>query len=240
MRYSPLAIILASAYFQKSRTTSALDLSFYDTSENSERVTQRWISLQLEEASENTQLLLKFLALLGKSTISSTVIDLCQKSHRRFRNMYIKSEFLTSDSIRKSLGHCMSTGILQRQGSPSGSVYVIPTCARVIIEQQLSRNLEVTEAILQFALQLLAVAQSETSLPLTQGIAESVNQTSSNVRNLCQTARHFSMRPSDTLSQYLQLASLHFLDKTTSAGRRLFKKLVATMACLFQLSSSCL
>ena len=225
LRYNPLAITLASAYFRESQTTSGLDLTYYDSSGNSDDLVQRWALLLLEDASSNEELFLKFSTLLSPGLVEQDIINLCQRACRRLRPLRISDEFLNASSTGSAINHWMSVGILQRQTSPTGSAYMVPNPIKIAIKQMLMNDHSQADNLLGLATLLVTSAQEESSLPITEGVGKTIKKTISCFRNVCLVAKSLSMPLPDSIEKYLQLAALYFLKKTTVDGRLLFKKL---------------
>ena len=225
LRSNPLAIMLASVHFQTFQRTSDLDPTPYASSENSNDLIQHLISLLVEDARVNQRMVLKFIALLSRSTVSLDIVNLCQRSRRRLRDVQKATEFLSTSNTGSAIQQWVSMGLLQRQTSPSGPVLVIPDYVKTAVEQELTNDPEQIEIILKLGLRLVASAPDESGLPSTEGIAKSISKTVASFRNLCIAVRDLSILFPDDTGNYLQLAALHYLGKTANEGVLLFKKL---------------
>ena len=224
LRYNPLAVTLGSSHFQTSQNTSDL-VPAYDGSDNSDNLIQRLTSLLIEDARMNQRILIKFFFLLGRKTVSLDIVNFCRRSRRRLRELQTATEFLTTSNTGSAINHWVSFGLLQRQTSPSGPVFSIPSFVETAIRQEMMNDPEQIGNILKLSLRLVASAQDETSSTSSRSIAECMEKTVVSFRNLCLAAKDMSIILPKDSGKYLQLAALHFLSKTIREGRILFKKL---------------
>lgn len=225
LRHNPLAVTLASVHFQTSQNTSDLIPAYHGSSDNSDNLIQRLTSLLIEDARVNQRMLIKFIFLLGRRTVSLDIVNLCQRSRRRLRDLQTATEFLTTSNTGSAINHWVSIGLLQRQTSPSGPVFGIPSFVETAIEQELANDPEQIANMLKLGLRLVASAQDESSSTSRESIAKCIEKTVASFRNLCIAARDMSIVWADDSGKYLQLAALHYLGKTIQEGRRLFKRL---------------
>ena len=225
LRYNPLAVTLPSVHFQRSQTTSDLIPAYHCSSENNDNLIHRLTSLLIEDTRVNQRMLIKFFILLGRRTVSLDIVNFCQRSHRRLRGLQTATEFLTTSNTGSAISHWVFSGLLQRQRSPSGPVFGIPSFAETAIEQELGNDPEQIANILKRGLRLVASAQDETSSTSRLSIARCIKKTVASFRRLCITARDMSIIWPDDNGEYLQPAALHYLGKTIQERRILFKRL---------------
>lgn len=225
LRHNPFAVSLASIHFQSVQTTLELGTAGYDSSKNGDGYIQLLTSLLIEDARADQRMLLQFYVLLSRRTVSQDIVNLCQRSRRRHRDIQTATEFLGTSNTGSAVQHWVSVGLLQRQTSPSGPVFVIPSPVETVILQELADDPERKENILNLGFLLVGSAQDDTSLSFTKSIAKCMDKTVASFRNLCLFARDTSMLLPDDTGKYLQLAALHYLSKTIKQGRLLFPKL---------------
>ena len=103
-------------------------------------------------------MLIKSFILLGRRTVSLDIVNLCQRSHRRLRDLQTATEFLTTSNTGLTISHWVFIGLLQRQGSPSGPVFGIPSFVETAIEQELGNDPEQIANVLTLGLRLVASA----------------------------------------------------------------------------------
>ena len=225
LRHNPLAVTLAGVHFQRFQNTSDLMPADHGSSETIDNLIQRLGSLLIEDARMYQRMLIRFFVLLGRRTVSLDIVNLCQRSRRRLRDIQTVTEFLTTSNTGSAINHWVSMGLLQRQTSPSGPVFGIPSFVETAIEQELANDPEQIANMLKLGLRLLASAQDETSSTSRKSITKCIDKTFTSFRNLCIAARDMSIVWPDNSEKYLQLAALHYLGKTIQEGRILFKRL---------------
>ena len=168
---------------------------------------------------------MNFFILLGRSTVSLDVVSLCQRSRRRLRDLQTATDFLRISNTGSAINHWVSIGLLQRQTSPSGPIFVIPSSVETAVEQELANDPGQTEHLLKLGLRLIASAQEETSRSSTESIAKCIKRTVASFRNLCIAARDIPILLPDDIENYLQLAALYYLSETIKEGQLLSKRL---------------
>ena len=223
--HRPFAIILASAHFQTFRTFSDLYPTIDNVPGDYTDVVQNCISLLIEDSRMDERMLLKFFVMIGRGTASLDIVNLCQRSRRRRRDLAAATEFLATRCASPAIQHWASVGLLQRQTSPSGPVVAISSSAEAVVRQGLSNDIEQSGSLLTTILLLLTVAQDEVSALSTETSGRNFERSVSSVQNLCLTAADMSIDVPDDVEKYLQLVALHYLGKTIDEGRRLAKRL---------------
>ena len=225
VRYSPLALTVAGTHFQKYRKVSDLTAAHHDSSDNSGVLTERLTSQLLEDGRMNQRILLWFLYLLGRSSVSMNILNVCQRSRGRLRNSQSATEFLRTSNTGSAISHWVSIGFLQRETSPSGPIFIIPRSVQTAIEKDLANDPEQSESILNLGLRLVAALHEENGRQSIEGVAKGIEMTIPTFRSLCTAAKSMSVVVPDDTGAYLQRAALHYIEETVDEGRILFKKL---------------
>ena len=227
LRGNPLAITLASVHFLRSQNTSDLVTAYHGSSEDSDNLLQRLTSLLIKDSRMNQRMLITFFVLLGRNTVSLDIVKLCQRSRRRLRDLRTAAEFLTTSNIGSAIYYWLSMGLLQRQTSPSGPVFIIPSFVETAIGQELANDPGRIMEILQLGLRLVAstATEKETGSASRESIAQRFDKTTASFRNFCTAARDIPIIWPDDSGKYLQLAALHYIGKTVEEGRILFNRL---------------
>jgi hypothetical protein len=225
LRHNPLAITLASLHFQTFQTMSDRGGACDEFSERDGHHIRRFTSLLIEDARMSQRILIEFLVLLSRNAFSSDIIDACQRSRRRLRDLQTAADFLRTSNTGPAIQHWVSIGLLQRQTSPSRLYFVIPSFVKTTILQELANDPEQAESILKLGLILVSSVQDEIFPSSMESMAECIEKTIVSFRNLCMTAKDMSVTVPEDIGKYLQLAALHYLDKVIEEGRRLFNKL---------------
>lgn len=225
LRYSPLALTLASSHFQMYQRISDLGSAYHDSSDNGNILIQRLTSLLFDDARMDQRILLWFFFLLGRSSVSLNLINACQRSRGRHRDFQATTEFLRTSNTRSATSHWVSVGFVQRETSPSGPIFNIPCSVQNAIEQDLANDPEQSESILKLSLRLVAALHDENGVQSVEDAAKCIDMTVFSFRNLCIVARDMSITVPDDTRAYLQRVAFYFIRKTVQEGRLLIKRL---------------
>lgn len=225
LRYSPLALTLASTHFQMYQRVSDLTSAYRDSSDNSEILIQRLTLLLIEDSRMNQRILLWFFYLLGRSSVSLNLVNVCQRSRGRLRNLQATTDFLRTSNTGSAISHWVSVGFLQRQTSPSGPIFHIPCSVQNTIEQDLANDREQSENTLQLGIRLVAAIHDGNGLQSVEDVTKCIDTTVAGFRNLCIAARDMAIILPDDTGAYSQRAALYYIAKTVEEGRILFKRL---------------
>ena len=225
LSYNPFSISLASACFQTFWDVTAIQSTDYVTPDKDDHFMSLLTSLLIEEAGMNRRLFLIFLFLLGGGTTPLEVVNLCQRLFNRRRDLQRGTEFLSISNVGPTINHWTSLGLLQRQNSPLGTIFIFRSSTAMAMEQEILKDPEQTRYILELSLRLLVFGMDEIGSLSSTNIAKYIEKTISSLRNLCTVAKNISFSlPTDSVS-HLQISSFYYLDKSISEGRLLFKKM---------------
>ena len=225
LRYSPLALTSASAHFQMYQRISDLTSAYHDSSDNGDILIQRLTSLLVEDSRMNQRILLWFFYLLGRSSVSLNLINICQRSRGRLRDLQAATEFLRTSNTGSAISHWVSVGFLRRETSPSGPLLHIPCSVQNAIEQDLAKDREQTDSILRLGLRLVAAFHDGNGHQSIEDVAKWIDTTVASFRNLCIAARDMSIIVPNDTEAYLQRAALYYIGETVAEGRMIFKRL---------------
>ena len=225
LRYSPLAVTLAGAHFQMYQRISDLTSAYHGSSDNGNILIQRLTLLLVEDSRMIQRILLWFFYLLGRSSVSMNLINICRNSRGYLRNLQATTEFLRTSNTGSAINHWVSVGFMQRETSPSGPIFHIPCSVQNAIEQDLANDREQSESILKLGLRLVTALHDGNGLQSIEDVAKHIDMTVAGFRNLCIAARDMSIIVPDDTGAYLQRVALYYIGKTVEEGRMLFKRL---------------
>ena len=225
LRYSPLALTLASTHFQMYQRISDLTSAYHDSSDNGNILIQRLTLLLVEDSRMNQRILLWFFYLLGRSSVSLNLINVCQRSRGRLRNLQAITDFLRTSNTGSAISHWVSVGFLQRETSPSGPIFHIPCSVQNAIEKDLANEQEQSESTLKLGIRLVAALHDGNGLQSMGDVAKCIDTTVGGFRNLCIAARDMSIIVPEDTGAYSQRVALYYIGETVEEGRILFKSL---------------
>ena len=217
IRSRNLAIVLASICFQAFQTVTDLDLPCEVSSENIDPLIHHWTVQLLDDMQDNERTLLQFFVLLGRRCVPMDIVSFCQRSRRQIGNLQMATDFLKSSNTDRIVQNLVSRGFLERQSSPQGQVWAIPSSVANAAERELNANHMQTLEIVQVIVLLLISAQDEVN-GLSSSISGNLIKTISGFRNVCVMAQEFSITIPDGTTLYRQLGALSLIEKANTEG----------------------
>ena len=225
LRSNPLTIMLACVCLERFQSMPDLLRTCHD-SQNNDDLIESWTSELVEDLREEERLLLRLIVLLSRrSPVTIEIINNFQSSLRALRSRPRLSKWLRPANIMSSINTLVSTQLVNRQTSPQGQVFEVPSHVASWIQLELLDHPKDAQETLELGLVVIAYTKDQARSVRSEDIERCIVKTLTSFQSLCSVAAELSiLLPGKTL-EYLQVAGLHFVGRAIDKGLLLFKRL---------------